>query len=207
MRATVLPSLTLLFSLVFAPLTVQAAAAEYDIEVLIFEDIYNRYINSERWPRLEVDLSADELPAGYRQSPYTHSAAGKIRNNKVSHLTNEAKKIRSSKNYRILAHKAWRQAGLDTDNAFYVPVNSSNESGSRISGGIKVALERYLHVYTDLTYSKPRNTFSATDTMGSVDRSSHKDFSIKDRRRMRSREIHYLDHPLVGMLVIAIPVE
>jgi hypothetical protein len=33
------------------------------------------------------------------------------------------------------------------------------------------------------------------------------EYPIKFHRRMRSKELHYLDHPLVGILVMAKPVE
>jgi hypothetical protein len=35
----------------------------------------------------------------------------------------------------------------------------------------------------------------------------YKEYPIKSHRRMRSRELHYLDHPMVGILVMAMPVK
>ena len=207
MHSNILLKLIFILASLSMALSTSAASKKYDIEILIFEDISNRYINSEQWPRLEIDLSPDELPAEFRQPKASQLSNVKIRNNKLKLLTSQAKKIRKSKNYRILLHKAWRQPGLGKKDAHNVPINASIDTGASIKGTVKIVLERYLHVYTNLIYSKPRDSFYTSAGMGSIDRSSHKDFSIKAHRRMRSREIHYLDHPLVGVLVTAVPVK
>lgn len=206
MRAYVLPNIIGLLACLLATLPAHAASKKYDIEVIIFEDLTNQYLNSEEWPRLEIDLSPDEMPAEMRRSRSGSTAGMKIRENKRRQLVSQAKKIKNSKNYRILVHKAWRQPGLNTKKAYKIPISGSTNSGSSITGTIKVALERYLHVYTDLVYSKPRHSYSGSG-ISTSSRRSHKDFSIKEHRRMRSREVHYLDHPLVGVLVVAVPVK
>ncbi len=62
-----------------------------------------------------------------------------------------------------------------------------------LDGTITVAVSRYLHVYTDLALTK---------TLAPADMQS---FIVKSHRRMRSRELHYIDHPKVGMLILITP--
>lgn len=214
MRAYAITKLILVLSCLALSLPAHTAATKYDVEIIIFEDINNRYINSENWPRLEIDLLPDELPAELRAALMSETDSSKpvrgIRNITPRLLTKQAKKISKSKNYRILTHKAWRQAGLSAKKAINVPINSNAtqnaNSASSITGYVKLTLARYLHIYTDLVYHKPRHSIKQSAMNASIDNSRYKDFAIKSHRRMRSKEVHYLDHPLVGILVMAVPV-
>jgi len=91
---------------------------------------------------------------------------------------------------------------------------------SHIAGDITLVMSRYLHITADLLYQKPitevisqpvdqqpaatRSPFDKP-TSGPTTVTRYEDFPVKFERRMRSREIHYLDHPLVGMIVLATP--
>ena len=151
-------------------------------------------------------------------------------------LNNVANKLKRSGRYRILKHIAWRQpvvdknqakaiqiqAGRDFTELFperaYRPVefgdtiNSFNEDEElskavrELAGTIRVVITRYLHVYTDLVYRLPRtNPIAHEDAL----QREHVlvDYAVNSHRRMRSRELHYIDHPLVGILVEATPIE
>lgn len=85
---------------------------------------------------------------------------------------------------------------------------------SQIDGTLTLSLGRYLHIETDLIYRRlvQSNTLrtrgnpmasgadfgNGTQVMG---------FRMKQYRKMRSRELHYLDHPMFGMLIEVTPVE
>ncbi len=78
-----------------------------------------------------------------------------------------------------------------------------------LDGTVKVALGRYLHVYTDLVYREQVSASHAAQP-GKHERqpaSALYQYRVQNQRRMRSRELHYLDHPLVGVLVRITPVE
>ena len=68
-----------------------------------------------------------------------------------------------------------------------------------IDGTLRVHRARYLHVQADLLYYRP------VDGGGGAPMPAEDD--PNESRRMRSRELHYLDHPLFGVLVEAWPVE
>jgi len=68
-----------------------------------------------------------------------------------------------------------------------------------------MVLARYLHIYTDMIYRKPRN--EAAPVWYDVQARLYKQYPIQSHRRMRSKELHYLDHPMVGILVMAKPVD
>jgi hypothetical protein len=59
-----------------------------------------------------------------------------------------------------------------------------------LDGILRVYRLRYLHVDVDLVYHR-----SGVDTP----------FRLQTSRRMRSGELHYLDHPLFGLLILVTP--
>lgn len=75
-----------------------------------------------------------------------------------------------------------------------------------LDGVVKVELGRYLHIYFDLKYQR-----NLAPEQGVIDSSkNYKDikfYPVQTHRRMRSKEIHYIDHPLIGILVLATPFE
>lgn len=66
-----------------------------------------------------------------------------------------------------------------------------------LDGTVTVALGRYLHVYTDLALTKPSLAGGG----------ALQTYFFKAHRRMRSRKLHYIDHPKMGMLVLITPYE
>lgn len=88
-----------------------------------------------------------------------------------------------------------------------------------LDGSIKVMLARYLHVDTDILYfTTPPETDTVTESGTGLDTISIDEYSenstrtsvyqIKQlRRRIRSKELHYLDHPVLGMLLMITPYE
>ena len=150
-------------------------------------------------------------------------------------LDGVANKLKRSGRYRILQHFAWRQpaverkdsipiiikAGRDFSSQFperaYRPVEFSDTISTQnndqfgnqvreLDGTINVTITRYIHLYSDLVYRLPRS--NPTELHDVLDREQVLvDYSVNSHRRMRSRELHYIDHPLVGILVEATPIE
>ena len=90
-------------------------------------------------------------------------------------------------------------------------------SGLRqVEGTVKVVLGRYLHVYTDLILRRPMpESFAGENRVPGIQATTDADgvgfrnlattlheFPMKQHRRMRSNEAHYLDHPVMGMIII-----
>ena len=98
-----------------------------------------------------------------------------------------------------------------------------------LDGTVRVHRARYLHVQADLLYYRPGDDGTGArlpagddpaglpppdspDTAYIEQLLAEEDavprlFRLTESRRMRSRELHYLDHPLFGVLVEAWPVE
>jgi len=80
-------------------------------------------------------------------------------------------------------HLAWRQAPAARNSDTWYWVGSS-----RLQGLLRLSRGRYLHLDTDLLLR---------------DAASSQTYRIRLHRRMRSGELHYVDHPKLGILVQA----
>ena len=160
--------------------------------------------------------------------PYKSSLLFTPLHNNSMLLIDAAKRIEKSNSRRVLMHKGWIQPGLAEANAVRVnfrkelsdTTNKQYDSTSPspyVEAGIKVILSRYLHVDAEITYVTGMTTAdvrtllnSQTDNGYAVETSEAKPlvYQMKQkRRRMRSTELHYLDHPVVSMLILITPYE
>ena len=147
-------------------------------------------------------------------------------------LSDSAAHLRYSKNFRLLAHFGWTQRSLSKNRALPIRITSNQFSDSLMPGGeLKLYVSRYLHMLVDLKASQCdyTNTQSkkisdeALDKQLESGRSKleiqaglqnkntndsqciNKVYQFKQNRKMRSRELHYIDNPVFGMLVYVTP--
>ena len=84
-------------------------------------------------------------------------------------------------------------------------------TGSMVDGTVRVWRERFLHVEVDLVYGLALEAAPAPVVGGAgfavAPAASRAYFRLHERRRMRAREVHFLDHPMFGVLVTAVPFE
>jgi hypothetical protein len=153
----------------------------------------------------------------------------------VHQLTEEVKLLKDSKNYNVLLHTAWRQPGMDEAIALPVHIHqeyiyrapeAGQESRSDLStfglsshastaptrsildGYVRIVLSRYLHAQVDLSYVvgiKPQQEMILTDDNMEPIVPEPMVFRLNQSRKMRSTEVHYLDHPVLGVIVLVTP--
>ncbi|MEJ2456311.1 MAG: CsiV family protein [Candidatus Thiodiazotropha sp.] len=183
----------------------------YEFEVLVFRRIDKGAGSTEAWPNdpgapsFENAISFDtrgsatlrgDLPIPYRPLPKAQRRLGNIWT-----------AFRNSRNYRPLYHVAWRQQVVDPEQAqslyLYLPPDSGEPSDynpPKLEGTLKFGVKRYLHMETDLLLRLPVTPAEGDDYfMGPAIRS----YRLHTTRRMRSGKLHYLDHPVLGVLVQA----
>lgn len=152
-------------------------------------------------------------------------------------LQEQASAIDESESRRLLLHTGWRQPGMAREEALSVylkhPVTGvapdatdtaetefasdpmainrlAQAQAGELEGTIKIILSRYLHVETDMVL-RPQREEQPQDIY-SMEILEEAEQPIvyrlqQTRRRMRSRELHYLDNPVIGMLVLITPYE
>lgn len=180
----------------FLSTNVFCADNDYDIEIVIFEDVRSKYSDSESWPLIpEEYVATDKNASGSRVMQSDKRI--KILQDESLRLSSEIRRIEESNEYKVLIHTAWRQPGLDKPSSFPVHIatnkQADNDTISYIEGDVTLVMSRYLHVSGNLMLYKESN-------------GGYVPYPISFDRRMRSREKHYIDHPMVGILVLVTPV-
>lgn len=152
-------------------------------------------------------------------------------------LSEQAQKIEESDSRRVLLHTGWRQPGMPKESALTVKIKQTvaahtksprhktpelhedsldnlspwaTEETGELKGKIKVILARYLHVDVDMIFepqlAQSGDIFRIEDAV--TEEIKPVVYRLKQtRRRMRSRELHYIDNPVLGMLILITPYE
>ncbi|MBL4762455.1 MAG: hypothetical protein JKY93_07145, partial [Gammaproteobacteria bacterium] len=82
--------------------------------------------------------------------------------------------------------------------------NTTPNGLQQLEGTIRIDLARYLHLHADLIYRAPTEinqpvvTKDAELTLKTT--TVLQEYHFKEHRRMRSKRLHYLDHPKIGLL-------
>lgn len=175
----------------------QAAVAGppiYDVEIIIFR--HNVMSDAgERWTAPAVsDLRPTRV---FSQDEFTELSRD------LYQLDGIRGGLRNSSGYSVLFHRAWRQVGYDAAHAIAYPIHSLAENGrDSIEGSVTLIRERYLHLDVDLLLMRANG---AAPAQYSDDADSRPAFRLQEKRRMRSRELHYFDHPRFGMIAMVTP--
>ena len=190
-----------------------AAAEDYAVELLVFSRLAADD-GEERWP-LPASLPATEQALSLGEGGLQVSGGGRS-------VQAIADNLRRSNGYRPLLHWRWIQPGWDRNQArplhVQVPAGSalpltqpsalaskaemqrlrgltdpSAVTGAGLpllDGTVSLSRSRFLHLAADLVYVDPATGIP---------------MQLKESRRMRSNELHYLDHPRFGVLVQVTP--
>ena len=224
----ILTTIFLLFLIVSHALADDTTAAKdlkvYDVEIIIFEDKHARYLKNEVWNQKTTETN---VLAGNPGKPSKGGIkTGSFKSIKPAILKKQYKRINASSEYNVLFYGAWRQAGLEKSKAFEININQlksahTDKSENTLAGTFKLVLARYLHIYNQLNYQRKvtvteNSEITGTDSTASENQSEALNddmaphnglYPLNSHRRMRSKELHYIDHPLVGMLIQINPVE
>lgn len=159
----------------------------YTVELLLFRQA-SPALNEEFWPErplpdfsdAHTPLATDGMPLSLLEElPKTLYA-----------LNDEANRL-ARQGYQILYHQSWLEQFAPNQRSKLLLVDPLGS----YEGTVRIERQRYLHVYPDITYY----TASGGEQMAPT-------LNFREERRMRSEELHYIDHPVLGMLVLFRPV-
>lgn len=217
------PGLVCSLLFVSVALTAQTDTRLYNVEVVVFTQDHGD-LASEYWPVTRppaiypryADIAESGRPA---EDVYIRTADGDLQLHEV------ARQLDRSDRYEVLLHLGWQQPALDgeTAPAVAVPIgddptppaadtteadngDSMTLGGARpdpgLSGYLRVYVERYLHVEANLRLVDPSlrlNTRRVNLPLFGDDLAPV--VFMEASRRMRSGELHYIDHAILGVLV------
>jgi len=164
------------------------AASWYTIELVLFSRGVSPAASGEIWPHSSGNLNWQSEQAGN----YAPASPGRL---------SAAKLALNRRGLTPLVHTAWRQPVYNRSSArpFYIRSDRDISPGTPLlEGMVKVSVNRYLHVDLDLLL---RGAATGTDQLPG----GFQTFRFNEHRRMRSKELHYIDHPLMGMLIQITP--
>jgi hypothetical protein len=169
-------------------------ADDYIIELLIFENL-NRTGLEEQW----LDKFQDSMNNSSARLDANWQSASSYQ------LNNAKAALKRSGTYRPLLHTAWRQTVSKKRRPVQLPENTLSKSAATVAGTVTVTKGRYLHLDLDLILqAEPDTTYIGTDyRLGSESNV----IKLQQKRRMRSKELHYVDHPRLGVLALITPLE
>jgi hypothetical protein len=165
--------------LLAAACAVQAQSGTYAIEMLVFAHPGGAH-QAEAW---RADPGE---PDTSRATPVARGGEVSALGPSSYRLSGAWQALRNSASYRPLRHLAWTQPGYSEARAPHVLIGDG--PGAELRGVVQVSRSRFLHAKIDLVY-----------------RDGGQSYRFTTRRRMRSNELHHLDHPLFSVLVIVTP--
>lgn len=119
-------------------------------------------------------------------------------------LNDSERRLRNLSAYDVLAHGGWVQEALPENAA--LPFDLGYLGAVNPAGTIQLHVTRYLHLSFDLRYRVPY-TEVAGSPLELSEIEAGRSYRLQDQRRARSNELHYIDHPLFGVLVLVTPQE
>lgn len=195
----------------------------YEVELLVVAQ-RKPDAGSEIWP-------LKTLPPLSTENIFTVPAPGQAIAGKIAalapenyRLTAEAQRIAADANFELLLHTGWRQPGLAREQSIAVRLHAvdthtvtagaepaeatASEMPPRLDGTIRLILARYLHLEADLRYREAETPRGGGFFSLFSDQTTEKPiYRLSESRRMRSREVHYLDHPMFGIIAVVTPYE
>ncbi len=183
----------------------------YRVELILFSQ-HPVQGDDETWPAVA------HRPAMARGQPLQLESALKPLSKDTAQMGAILYTLKQSSLYQPLLHAVWEQPGWPEDAAQPVRIeipfdaqlpvtlfsgDTATFAGSatnRLEGTITIHRARYLHADFDLVYRQYINTAGPQSVSQLVE------IPLQQKRRMRSKERHYIDHPRLGALIEITPV-
>jgi len=208
--AILLMSVVLLFTSTNA--IAQNEGRWYQVELLIFKRLDDTKNTGEIWQR-NIEL----------HYPYHTRPLPTVLPSSSHQLGGHNYTLRKSGDYNVLFHKAWEQQMWQSSQSPALIIRGGERYGNHreLEGTIKIHIGRYLHVTTDLWLSNYTAANEHNIVMELPPLPNSKDSSeffveeitptsiitFREKRRMKSKETHYIDHPAMGILIRMLPLK
>ncbi|MCA6058204.1 hypothetical protein HUF18_00300 [Thalassolituus sp. ST750PaO-4] len=150
-------------------------------------------------------------------------------------MANEAERINKRSDMKVIWHQAWVEPIQEEGQAIRhnLNVRLQDKLDIQLTGNFELHRSRYLHINTDLQVQQYEihepAELSALTLPASDNRADYRNdllaqtdmeasmavdlpapiraARVQQSRRMRSNELHYIDHPMLGIVLKIIPVE
>ena len=166
----------------------------------------------------DLSFSEDDTPSDIESIPTleVNKSVFEIDSAREFSLSAEVSKIARSRDFRVISTKSWFQNIKDKDAAELIFIDSDFFKGTRIFGFFQLYKERFLHFNTKLYLSEldplftqderlmvGKNVFNEEKELDIYEEKNQKVlYEVVHSKKFRSGELHYVDHPKFGMLIM-----
>ena len=187
----------------------QADTRWYQVDVLIFHYEHDR--SNEAWPAVKTH----PIPKG--DIVYLNQGGGAAYKtlDQRDYLGRYVTSLQRN-GMHVVFQQVWKQPADSRIQMPFIRIDGGNSYGSRheLEGYLRISAQRFLHVDADLWWNEfnPAGSDNSSDDTESYSVAPGlpryeigRNFELKESRRMRSGEVHYLDSPVLGMLIRVTP--
>ena len=187
-----------IISIVFLVLMSTTASAEvrpYALEVLVFSRAEPVQSIAEIFPATEP-----QAPESFDLQFALNSGFKNLKSipdsNRV--LNNSALRIQTQLNGQVLFHKRWIHPLTKNQAANpWFQISGDGDNGFRLNGFLRWSIDRFIELDADLRVTR-KGVHQAPDGTR-IDEV----YTLREFRKMSSKDIHYLDHPAFGVIIAA----
>ena len=191
----------------------------YRVEILIFTqpaESTDQIQHFESVPDLELDQAVDFrqyfcFPAQsgtefirrfLSEEEVAECLSGYLRLNELRQpLVGERIRLEKSGQYQILYHAAWQQPVSQPDEAYPVRLTNgkafsrASPDAPALDGSLRLSKERFFQIDLELLYYYPAPASNPDEEPAGSD-----GLLLQINRKLRSGDLNYIDHPLIGIL-------
>ena len=167
----------------------------YDVEIIVFSH-NTGHDQGETWQ--QPGDGAGRATGQFQDNRFTELSSSRYRLGPVRYS------LQADGAYTVLFHRAWRQQASSPSNVADYPLHSfSNDTNSSVDGAISLVRGRYLHLDVDLLlmHASGGAPGQYSDGPGSTPA-----YRLREKRRIKSSELQYFDHPRFGLVAMVTPV-
>jgi hypothetical protein len=161
----------------------------YTVEVVSFTRAKTAQIQ-ERWPVSAV--IENKAPTHLSMLDIEPVAASEKQLGRHAYAINRASGL------SVKSHQVWRQKGLPRSQAPWIKLKTDS---SALRGKVRISLSRYLHADFDLQLQNPDWSPSFSNEPAMLEHQAAKTIRFNVSRKLKRDKIHYIDHPLAGILL------
>lgn len=172
------------------------APPKYQVELIVFETLALKGWTEEVWeenPEI-IDTEGTQVAETLPEDDFM--------------LAEEAGKMTLQKGYRILTHQSWVLQGLPEADSqpLLIEVLPEDDNDSRLEGTLLFYKSRFAHVRLNLELERKipirlREDFAAQQRIEPEALPDFWRFKLTEARKVKSKELHYFDHPIFGALI------
>jgi hypothetical protein len=165
-------------------LVAEEASDAYQIDVIFFENTKGHGLKSEIWPKFVGKL---DTRRAIRLGDPNHQLITSVEAPKLL-LSEEARALKRSKDQKIIQHLGWIQhlASGTKSIPVYIQTGKNNEEVEAV-----------------MDFKTTRNQFNVSFDM--IYKLGEQEFRLTRDFKVKKKEVYYIDHPVVGALVVISP--